>query len=105
MVSIDESFNDGYFIQNFPKNVAQAERYNDSIIGWENNWNRLDKLLEGVNLVLNIQLSKDVKSKLSGNYLECLTCGQLFNSELDTTLPQQPGTDDKVSFSIVELVV
>ena len=105
MVSLDESFSDGYFIQNFPKNVAQAERYSDSIIGWKNNQNRLDRLLDGVNLVLNIQLSKDVKSKLRGNYLECLTCGQLFNSELDSTLPQQPGTVDKVSFSLVELVV
>jgi len=47
-------------------------------------------------LAIYIQLPKETAPKLQGNFLECLACGQLFNTELDSTLPQQPGTAEKV---------
>jgi len=95
MTTIDPKFNTGYFIQDFPRTPIQAAK--------------LDALLDGVNLAIYINLPKEVLSKLENNYLICKPCGQLFNTELDSTLPQQPGTVEKCNTphvcNIVEIPV
>jgi hypothetical protein len=55
--------------------------------------------LDGINLAINISVPENVAKELTGKYLECQTCGKLFNTHLDSTLPQQPGTTEKVSSS------
>ncbi len=52
--------------------------------------------MDGVNLAINIRLPEHLAKELTGKYLECQTCGKLFNTHLDSTLPQQPGTTEKV---------
>jgi len=81
MTEIGKDFKPHSYIKNFPQTPSQAAR--------------LDALLDGINLAVCIHLPKESSSKLQGNYLECLACGQLFNTELDSTLPQQPGTAEK----------
>jgi len=77
VADIDPQFQDGYVIEDFPRNVEQAEKF--------------DQLLEGVNLALHIKLSDKAIGHLKGNYLECTSCGQIFNTGLQCTFPQQPG--------------
>jgi len=80
MVGFDESFNSGYFIKDFPQTPDQAAR--------------LDVLLDGINLAVNIQLPENAASNLSGKYLECKSCGQIFNTALESTYPHLPGTTE-----------
>ena len=80
LVRIDETFNDGCFIRDYPATVEEAKR--------------LDQLLDGINLAVNIQLPETATSGLSGKYLECKNCGHLYNTSLEATHPSHPGSAD-----------
>jgi len=77
VTEIDEKFNDGYLISDFPKTVEQAKK--------------LDSLLDGINLAIHLTVSDKAAAKLEGNYLECTKCGLVFNTEVSSTTPEKPG--------------
>jgi len=77
ITEVDEQFNDGYILEDFPKTLDQAKK--------------LDSLLDGINLAVYLNVSDKIASKLKDNYLECTKCGLVFNTQVHSTTPQQPG--------------
>ncbi len=69
------------------------------LTGKLNKENRLDQLLDGINLAVNIQVSEAAASNISGKYLECQNCGHLYNTALEATYPSHPGSVDTVRIS------
>jgi len=80
LVRIDENFNDGCYIRDYPTTVDEATR--------------LDQLLDGINLAVNITVPESSADKLSGKFLECKNCGHLYNTGLEATYPSHPGSVD-----------
>ena len=47
-------------------------------------------------MALYLKLSETGTKNLKDNFLECKTCGQIFNTGLESTIPGEPGSSEKV---------
>ena len=93
----------GHILTDFPKNVEQAK-------GWINIINyflikidfcyiiffiiiRLDEILEGVNLAIKFEITPGLEKELVGKYLQCKSCGKVFNLGANFSSPEGLGVE------------
>jgi len=80
ITQVREDFSDKYVVVNFPQNTEQAEK--------------LESLVDGINLAVNIQIAPESASEISKTYFECKACGLKFNTGVNSALPPFPGSTD-----------
>lgn len=51
----------------------------------------MDTYIDGVNLAINFKVDPALLKKTEGKWLECKTCGNVFNLGLNFTAPDLPG--------------
>lgn len=91
-------------MKDYPQNIEDAARYIEQGINRINGiYDRLDSLLDGINLAVHIQIPENAQSELKGKYLECKTCGQVFNTGLESTYPHLPGTSERVRLGYIDV--
>eukprot|EP01016_Furgasonia_blochmanni_P028253 TRINITY_DN2968_c0_g4_i1.p2 TRINITY_DN2968_c0_g4~~TRINITY_DN2968_c0_g4_i1.p2 ORF type:complete len:281 (-),score=87.24 TRINITY_DN2968_c0_g4_i1:252-1094(-) len=77
ILKYDDNLNNRYLLSDYPNTLAQAKR--------------LDELIDGFNLVLNLDLTGDVQNALQTKGLKCLTCGREFNLAVPAFSPEGAG--------------
>lgn len=87
-----EDCNNGYILDGFPRNIAQAKEY-------ENILNRLNRDL---GYVILLELDKDIARKRIVGRLSCPKCGSVYNEFEDETKPNQKGLCDKCNSLLVK---
>ncbi|CAD8208130.1 unnamed protein product [Paramecium octaurelia] len=76
-VQLQSTQTNGALLFGFPNNAVEAEK--------------LDRLLDGVNLAIRFKLSESLAQKIAGSYLSCQSCGKVFNTSLPFVTPTHPG--------------
>ncbi|MBQ9072618.1 MAG: adenylate kinase [Bacilli bacterium] len=91
---MQEDCNNGYILDGFPRNVAQAEAYQEML-------NELGKDL-GVVIVLDID-KKLAASRIAGR-ISCPECKEVYNTSNDDMKPKTEGICDKCGAQLVKRV-
>ncbi|KAM3129092.1 hypothetical protein pb186bvf_018804 [Paramecium bursaria] len=82
-VQLESTQAGGALLIGYPKNAVQAEK--------------LDYLLDGVNLAINLKISEQLSKQITNSFLTCKTCGNIFNTELPFIAPTHPGYQNDCS--------
>lgn len=64
----------------------------------------MDNILDGVNLVINFTISEQLKAQTNGKFLECNSCGKVFNTGVNYMTPDQVGENSLVILLILKIV-
>ena len=89
-----EDCNNGYILDGFPRNVAQAEAYSEML-------NELGKDL-GIVIVLDID-KKLAASRIAGR-ISCPECKEVYNTNNEEMKPKTEGVCDKCGSALVKRV-
>ncbi|CAD8070786.1 unnamed protein product [Paramecium sonneborni] len=76
-VQLQSTQSNGALLFGYPNTTAEAER--------------LDRLLDGINLAIRFKLSESLAQKIAGSFLSCQSCGKIFNTSLPFITPTHPG--------------
>lgn len=55
---------------------------------------RLDEVLEGINLAIKFEISPGLEQDLNGKYLQCKSCGKVFNLGTSFSSPEGVGVSN-----------
>ena len=60
----------------------------------------MDEVLDGVNLAIRFEIWPDLEKELQGKYLQCKSCGKVYNLGTNFSSPEAPGVSSQVWFII-----
>lgn len=83
---------DGYILDGFPRNLAQAEAYEEI----------LKKLNKTLGKVIYISVDKDIAKKRILGRVTCPSCKAVYNEYIDVSMPKQKGVCDRCGDHLVK---
>ena len=84
--------NDGYILDGFPRNVEQAQAYE----------NILKELNKDLGYVFLLEVDKELAKKRIVGRISCPQCGAVYNEYMEETRPKKDGICDKCNISLVK---
>lgn len=84
--------NDGYILDGFPRNVEQAQAYE----------NILKELNKDLGYVFLLDVDKELAKKRIVGRISCPQCGAVYNEYMEETRPKKDGICDKCNISLVK---
>lgn len=83
--------NNGYILDGFPRNIKQAEAYEEI----------LKKLNKELGYVIVLDLEREIARKRIVGRLSCSKCGEVYNDMFEETRPKQEGVCDKCEAPLI----
>lgn len=75
----------GYILDGFPRNVKQAEEYEEI----------LNKLNKDLGIVIVLDIDKEIAKERIVGRISCPKCGSVFNDMIEESMPKEAGICDK----------
>ena len=89
---MQEDCNNGYILDGFPRNVAQAEAYQDM----------LKELGKDLGVVIVLDIDKNLAASRIAGRISCPECKEVYNTSNDEMKPKEEGICDKCGAELVK---
>ena len=89
---MQEDCNNGYILDGFPRNVAQAQAYQDM----------LEELGKELGVVIVLDIDKNIAASRIAGRISCPNCKEVYNTNNEDMKPKEAGICDKCGVELVK---